>query len=78
MKIRDLREKTGLSRKDFAKRFHLSVRTLQNWEQGVSTPPPYIPYMINEIIELESLIKGQTKILKHYIMKEDDDYGKSD
>lgn len=36
--IRKVREGLEMSQGEFAKAFHLSVRTLQQWEQGVKTP----------------------------------------
>jgi putative transcriptional regulator len=35
---RETREVLNLTRQQFATRFYLSARTLQNWEQGVRTP----------------------------------------
>lgn len=37
-KIRRLRNQTGLSQSKFAKKYNISVRTLQQWEQGISKP----------------------------------------
>lgn len=36
--IRSVREKLGLSQSDFAARFGFALRTLQEWEQGRSSP----------------------------------------
>jgi len=36
--IKKLRDELEMSQGDFAKAFHLNVRTLQQWEQGVKTP----------------------------------------
>lgn len=33
-KVKEVRAKTKLSQAAFARRYHLSVRTLQNWEHG--------------------------------------------
>lgn len=35
-KVKAIRAKTQLSQPAFAKRYHLSVRTVQNWESGKS------------------------------------------
>ena len=55
MMIADIRKETGLSQSKFAKRFGIPVRTLQQWEQGRSTPPDYVVRMIAYIIELEEI-----------------------
>src|SRR5258707_10857562 len=36
--VRALREQTGLSRSQFAERYCFNPRTLQEWEQGRSSP----------------------------------------
>ena len=47
--IKEIRKDMGLSQKDFSDRFGLSVRTLQNWEQGRREVPVYVLKMIEEI-----------------------------
>ena len=51
--IKELRESLGLSQSKFAERFYLSVRTLQNWEQGYRETPTYVIKLIEKIVELE-------------------------
>jgi putative transcriptional regulator len=36
--VRSIREKLGLSQETFAERFQLSLRTVQEWEQGRRVP----------------------------------------
>lgn len=52
--IKEIREQTGLSQRLFAKKFHLTTRVIQSWEQGQRNTPEYILYMIQRILELES------------------------
>ena len=59
MTIKELRKRTGLSQSKFAERFHLSMRTLQRWEQNQNEPQEAIVYMINRILDLEDQIKEQ-------------------
>ena len=40
--IRDLRDAAGLTQKAFAEAFGIPLSTLTKWEQGVSSPPPYV------------------------------------
>ena len=56
MTILELRQKTGLSQSQFAKRFHLNVRTVQTWEQGTRKAPDYVIWLITRVIELEEII----------------------
>lgn len=53
MNIKQLRAITELTQKDFATKFNIPLRTLQNWEAGHRVPPPYVIAMINRIIALE-------------------------
>jgi putative transcriptional regulator len=52
--ILDLRKQTGLSQSQFAKKFHIQLKTLQSWEQGWRNTPESILYMVQRILELES------------------------
>ena len=49
--IKELRERTGMSRKEF--------RTLEDWEAGRRTPPEYIPRLIAYQLMYEELTKGR-------------------
>ena len=42
MTILELREMTGMSRKEFAEYFHISYRTVQEWELGGNKCKEYI------------------------------------
>ena len=58
-RIKELRKKTGLSQSKFSAKFGIPVRTLQQWEQGISAPPEYLVRMIAYIMQLEE--NSQTK-----------------
>ena len=58
-KIKELRKKTGLSQSKFSAKFGIPVRTLQQWEQGISAPPDYLVRMMAYIMLLEE--KGKIK-----------------
>lgn len=45
-KIRELRNETGLNRKQFAEHFQIPLRTVEEWEAGRRKPPEYIPRLI--------------------------------
>lgn len=42
MNIKEIRNTTGLSQRSFSKMFNIPISTLQKWEQGESSPTPYI------------------------------------
>ena len=61
--IRDLRESTGMSRKEFSEHTGIPVRTLEDWEAGRRTPPEYIPRLIAYQLKYEDLVKGKEENL---------------
>lgn len=50
MNILELRKLTGLSQKDFADKYKINKRNIQNWEQGVSEAPQYVLHMLYRLI----------------------------
>ena len=54
--IKELRESTGMSRKEFSEHTGIPVRTLEDWEASRRTPPDYIPRLIASQLEYEKLI----------------------
>ena len=52
-RIRELRRETGLSQSKFSAKFWIPVRTLQQWEQGISAPPGYVVRMMAYIMRME-------------------------
>ena len=44
--IRVLRASTGLSQAKFADLLGIPLRTLSDWERGISSPPPYVVRLI--------------------------------
>jgi len=62
--IKELRNQTGLSQSEFAKKFHLNKGTLANWEQGFRNPPDYILYMIKTIIDQENTLNSIETLIR--------------
>ena len=56
-RIRQLRDRTGLRRKDFAEHIGIPLRTVEDWEAGRRTPPEYIPRLIEYQLKYEELMK---------------------
>lgn len=63
MDIKDLRATTGLSQAKFGEWLNIPVRTLQDWESGRRTPPPYVVELI------EYRIKGGSRMLKERVLR---------
>lgn len=59
--IRKIREKTGLSRKEFSENFQIPLRTLEEWEAGRRIPPKYIPRMLDYYVGGKQLSEQNTR-----------------
>lgn len=57
--IKKLREQTGLSQSKFADKYNISVRTLQQWEQGISSPLPSLINLIKKNINNDPELRKQ-------------------
>ena len=53
--IKELRNQTGLNRKDFSIYIGIPLRTIEDWEAGRRTPPEYIPRLIAYQLKYEEL-----------------------
>ena len=53
--IKELRESTGMSRKEFSEHTGIPVRTLEDWEAGRRNPPEYIPRLLAYKIKFEGI-----------------------
>lgn len=58
--IKELRSETGLSQTEFGKRLGgIPLRTIQNWESGVRTPPAWALELIAYRVEHDQNLKKQ-------------------
>lgn len=44
--IRELRDSTGMTQKEFAELYQIPLSTLRKWEQGTASPPDYVIRLI--------------------------------
>lgn len=58
--IKELRELTGLSQPKFAEKYHLSVNTLRNWEQGKRPIPEWYLWLLNGYIKYEGYFSDKS------------------
>lgn len=66
MKIKEIRDKTGLTQTEFGDLLGIPMRSIQNWEKGWRTPPQYIVDLI------EFKVKSIYKNTKRRDQDEDD------
>ena len=55
--IKELRESTGLNRKDFCEKFEIPYRTMTEWELGHRTAPPYVLRLLAYYVEMQNMLK---------------------
>ena len=65
MNIREMRTRLGDTQSEFAERYNIPFRTIQNWEAGVRKPPEYIIELLEDRI-LSDLVNRKTKSLPQY------------
>lgn len=57
MTIKELCEQYGIRQSELARRFGIPLRTVQNWHEGIRTPPDYVVRMLGELLKLEAETK---------------------
>ncbi len=65
MNIREMRTWLGDTQKEFAARYNIPFRTVQNWETGVRKPPEYIMNLLEQHIK-KDLVNRKTVVLPKY------------
>ena len=65
MTIREMREELGVTQSEFAARYNIPFRTVQNWETGLRKPPEYVVDLLESRIK-EDLINRKTATLPKY------------
>lgn len=63
VKIKELREQTGLNRKEFCEQFEIPYRTVTEWELGNRNAPPYVLRFLEYYIHMEKRLKEQDGFL---------------
>lgn len=65
MDVYQMRMKLGYTQKEFANRYNIPFRTIQNWENSTRKPPQYIIELLEHQVE-EDLINRKTIDLPKY------------
>jgi transcriptional regulator with XRE-family HTH domain len=77
MDIREMRSKLGITQGEFAARYKIPFRTIQNWETGSRKPPEYIIDLLEPQVK-EDLINRKTIVLPKYDTNKKDLPNRSD
>ena len=51
MTIKEIRAVTGLSQTAFGERYHIPMRTIQNWEGGQRVCPEYVRLLLERVVK---------------------------
>lgn len=60
-KIKELRELTGMNRKEFCEYFHIPYRTVTEWELDNRHAPEYVLRLLEYYIRMENITGKSTK-----------------
>lgn len=71
MTIRDMRTQLGVTQSEFAQRYNIPFRTIQNWETGLRKPPEYMISLLENRIK-EDLVNRKTIALPKYDLHKSD------
>ena len=75
MEIKEIREFRGLNKRDFASRYGIPYRTLQNWENGTNKCPDYVRNLlefkvrsdVEELAYLNTVETVKFELIKNYV-----------
>lgn len=56
-KIKELRESTGMNRREFCEYFEIPYRTVTEWERDMRHAPDYVVRLLEYYIRMEKMIK---------------------
>ena len=68
MNILEMRKSLGYTQSEFAQRYNIPYRTIQNWESGLRKPPEYILKLLQHKVQ-EDLVNKKTFCLPKYDSK---------
>ena len=71
MDIREMRMRLGDTQSEFAARYNIPFRTIQNWETGLRKPPEYIVSLLERQVR-EDLVNRKTVSLPRYDARKQD------
>ncbi len=71
MDIREMRTLLGETQSEFAERYHIPFRTIQNWEAGVRMPPVYIMNLLADRVRADLVNRKTVSLPKHDPKKTD-------
>ena len=71
MEIREMRSLLSYTQSEFAARYNIPLRTIQNWEAGVRIPPEYVLTFLERQVKSDT-VNRKTYVLPPYDSKKED------
>lgn len=71
MTIREMRTSLGNTQSEFAARYNIPFRTVQNWEAGVRNPPEYIIDLLERRVRADLVNRRTVELPKYNPQKRD-------
>ena len=71
MTIREMRASLGNTQGEFAARYNIPFRTVQNWEAGVRNPPEYIMNLLESRVRADLVNRRTVELPKYNPQKRD-------
>lgn len=47
----EIRAILGIGRAEFSRRYHIPVRTLENWDAEIQNPPEYVLELLERVVK---------------------------
>ena len=71
--IKKYREETGMTQEELAEKIYVTRQTISNWENDRSYPDVKSLLLLSSLfqVSLDTLVKGDLKIMKEQIKQED-------
>ena len=71
MNIREMRNRLNITQSEFAKRYNIPFRTIQNWESGVREAPEYVMRLLEDRVNADLINRRTVELPKYDSRKKD-------
>lgn len=59
MNTKEIRELLGVSRAEFSRRYHIPIRTLEDWDAGIRKPADWVLELLERVVKMDINMDGQ-------------------
>lgn len=74
MTIKEIRELTGLTQKQFAEKYHITFSSIRNWESGHRTCPDYVVELLEFRVRCDNMKRNNPSWCCDKIEEKIEDY----